>query len=78
MCTHRSDCCGVCEKLCRKSDKVIECDNCLKWYHAACIKMPLDQYNALNFCLSLKVKGLLWLCDTCSNNTSTVNTMVKK
>ena len=26
----------------------------------------------------MKVKGLLWLCDTCSNNTSTVNTMVKK
>ena len=39
MCIHCSDCCGVCEKLCRKSEKAIECDNCLKWYHATCIKI---------------------------------------
>ena len=52
MHTHHFDCCGVCEKLCRKSDKAIEYDNFLKWYYATCPKMSLDHYNALNSCLS--------------------------
>ena len=77
MIIHHFGSCGVCEKPCRKSDKAIKCDNCLKWYHAACIKIPLDYYIALNSCLSLEVKGLLWLCDTYGKNTSTVNSMVK-
>ena len=78
MRTHCSNSCRLCEKPCRKSDKAIECINCLKWHHAACIEMPPDHYNTLNSCLSLGVKGLLWLCDICSKSTSTVNSMVKK
>ena len=78
MHTHHSNSCGLCEKPCRKSDKAIECDNCLKWHHAACIEVPPDHYNALNSCLFLGVKGLLWHCDICSKDTSTVNSMVKK
>ena len=78
MHTHHSNSCGICEKLCRKSDKAIKCNNCLKWYHATCIEIPPDHYNILNSCLFLGVKGLLGLCDTCSKNTSIVNSMVKK
>ena len=78
MCTHHSNSCALCEKPCRKSDKAIEYDNCLKWHHAACIEMPPDHYNTLNSCLSLGVKGLLWLCDTCSKNTNTVQLHGKK
>ena len=61
MCIYCFDSCGICDKSSKNADIAIECDNCLKWYHTACIKMPLEHYNALNSFISLKVKGLLWL-----------------
>jgi len=39
---------GICAKNCKKSDNAIQCDESFLWYHAECISMFKEQYQALN------------------------------
>jgi len=47
--------CGVSDKICKKADDALECDQCVKWYHAECRNMPNQHYKALSKCLNLKI-----------------------
>ena len=66
----RSKICGVCSNRCKNNDEAIECDHCVQWFHAECIKMPIQQYKALSSCLDMNIVGLIWLCETCNEDSS--------
>ena len=66
----RSEICGVCSNSCKNNNEAIECDHCVQWFHAECIKMPTQQYKALSSCLDMNIVGLKWLCKTCDEASS--------
>ena len=56
----RSENCGVCSNSCKNNDEGIECDHCIQLFHAECIKMPTQQYKALEYCRSyMAVQNML-------------------
>ena len=55
--------CGTCKRFVNDGDKSgIAFDNCYVWYHGACASLSEEDVTKMG-----KIKGCLWLCDSCLN-----------
>ena len=52
--------CGKCKKYVKDTDDGLYCDMCTAWFHAACIGVKKDVYEALQI-----VKDQFWFCKNC-------------
>src|ERR1043165_10103449 len=58
----KDETCGVCDEEVKSKDKGIECDLCLKWYHAKCTDLPDQLFKALQ---KFGADSLKWYCKGC-------------
>ena len=52
--------CGKCERPFR-SNRGIQCEDCMFWHHIKCIEMTVGEYN------SLSISTDSWFCKNCKN-----------
>ena len=55
-----------CDKALTYEDKSIECECCVKWYHATCQKLEEPKFNAIT------QYNLHWFCSNCDGAASTL------
>ena len=54
---------NTCSQQIRETDQAIGCDNCIRWYHIACVKLSSDLYELI---ISIdEDDGIRWLCPSC-------------
>jgi len=56
--------CKICNKEVGNKEKALNCDICMRWIHAECVKMDSKMYVALKK-VNAAVEGIKWLCETC-------------
>ena len=62
--------CQICSVVVRHDEKAVNCNKCKFWFHANCINMPNNEYNALK--KTAKVKNSMWFCDKCVTDVTTM------
>ena len=63
MCVAKSkDTCEICNSKVKNGDEGLECDECDRWYHAACEGVNKPLYEILK-----QHEKLLWLCGKCED-----------
>ena len=59
--------CGKCAKNCQDTNKCVQCDLCLEWYHIICVDIGEEAYRWLK-----KLPGSRWFCDGCNPKLETI------
>ena len=62
--------CQICAVVVKHKEKAVNCNKCKFWFHAKCINMTNNEYNALK--KTAKVKNSMWFCDKCVTYVTTM------